>query len=129
MSTVKIELPTTLTGLRPGGKLAGLTTWTGDKPHASIEIRLFWMVSGVSPRQVCLVEKQILAKPAQVGSHRFEFLLPQGPWSFRGELVKVNWFVEIVSFPSLANARCGFVLSPTGDPIAGLREEVEPTEV
>jgi hypothetical protein len=112
MSEVSIEIQAGLYSYCPGETLSGSASWKGDEAPQSVEVRLFWFTSGVSLSQAAIVKRIIVDRPAARASPQFQFVLPDGPWSFRGRFVSLNWAVEVVLLPSRGNARQFITVSP-----------------
>jgi hypothetical protein len=117
MSADSIQIQGVQPEYRPGETISGAVSWSTEQRPSRIEIRLFWFTLGHSPHQLGLVEKRVVAAPNPFDSTRFEFRLPEGPWSFGGFLTGINWAVEAVMVPSRHHARVTFVLGPEGRPV------------
>jgi hypothetical protein len=119
MSWLRIKTETGETAFRPGAVLAGVADWKLDHPArhgATIELRLLWYTSGRGTPDVSLVETVQFENPGQEEQRTFRFQLPEGPYSFAGSLVTLDWALEAV----LAGASLGrleLTLSPTGEPV------------
>jgi len=108
---------------RPGEKLTGKATWSGDPSPERVDVRLFWFTSGAALSQVGIVNRCVVKNPKDRRSTTFEFTLPEGPWSFAGRLVTLRWAVEVVAFPSRASAISMITLGPDQRRIDPFREE------
>ena len=99
--------------------------WSSVDPVDEVEIRLLWKTSGRGDEDEGVVEKERIDSPGSSSSRRVEFRLPRGPWSFDGELVTINWFVDAVLWPSGEQTQTEFALSPTGAPLVPLVDATE----
>jgi hypothetical protein len=121
MNSVTLELDEQC--YQPGEKVTGRATWSGDPSPERVEVRLFWVTSGAALSQVGIVNRCIVKNPRDRRSTSFEFILPEGPWSFAGRLVSLRWAVEAVAFPSRASAISFITLGPDKRRINPFREE------
>ncbi len=102
---------------RPGETFSGSASWSLDAQPEAVEVRLFWYTEGRGTQDVGLVEKVRFEAPLPSERRDFQFVLPDGPYSFSGELVSVRWAVEVVAEPSGEAQRFDLTLSPTGQEI------------
>jgi hypothetical protein len=58
-----------------------------------------------------------LDSPGQDGSQKFNFRLPDAPFSYLGAFSSLFWAVELVVLPTQECAQATFSLSPAGHPI------------
>ena len=67
-------------------------------------------VSGVQNHleQLAVVACQGHELATASGANRFEFRLPEGPWSLDGELVRIAWGIEAILLPAQENAHVFF---------------------
>lgn len=103
----------------PGEMLRGEVGWTVDliKNSNGGEIRLFYYTSGKGTRDVETIATHSVDIGTELGSRKFEFQLPGGPYSFSGKLVSLIWAVEFQVLESDETERLEFVLSPNGEEI------------
>jgi hypothetical protein len=114
MSAASIEIQGVPASCRPGETVSGSVRWSANAAPRAIEIRLFWMTSGVAPRQIGLIQTRAIARPDPSASSRFEFVLPDGPWSFEGALTRLDWVIEAVMVVPGCSTRVMFSLGPDG---------------
>ena len=117
MSAVSIAIHGVRASYRPGESISGSVEWSADPAPRSIEIRLFWLTSGAAPRQIGIVETCVLNDTNPSGSSRFEFVLPEGPWSFEGALTRLGWAIEAILIPSNRSANVMFSVGPSDLPL------------
>ena len=111
---IGIETDEGRTSFRSGERVEGTLSWRLDEPAEAIELRLFWHTSGKGDRDVTVVDRLRLARPAASESRRpFRFQLPSGPWSFSGSLITLAWALEAVVIPSNESVLLDVVVSPT----------------
>lgn len=104
----------------PGDELRGTVHWDGNPPAGTAELRLFYYTMGRGTRDAVVVDQT-----AVTGDQAFAFHLPEGPYSFSGELVSLIWALELVSGNGQPT-RLEFVLSPTGQEVQLHRYPVPP---
>ena len=94
---------------RPGDVLEIDAEWTLDAAPSVCESRLIWYTEGRAVPEVHVVETQE-ARPTERGTHRFQFTLPEWPYSYSGKLFSIRWAVEVVLDDE--DARWEFTLRP-----------------
>jgi len=97
----------------PGTTLAGTARWRLETDPEAVELRLIWLTSGKGTRDVGLVDRLRFERPGLAGEHTFELHLPEGPYSFSGTLVSLQWSLELVAEPGEDSTRLDLVISPT----------------
>lgn len=97
---------------RPGETVELTGLWALRAAPRSIEARLFWFTRGKGSEDLEVVAMQPAAGTPAAGEHRFRFTLPDGPWSFSGKLITLQWAVELVA--DELSARWEFTLGPDG---------------
>lgn len=113
-----VQLDNQRSAFSPGEPLKGMVGWQLERMPRRVELRLFWYTSGRGTRDVGMVEARQLACDQAAGPITFEFKLPTGPFSFTGQLISLQWAIELVIQPGSQTQRTEFVLSPTGAPIS-----------
>lgn len=103
----------------PGETLRGEVAWTIDlvKNSEGGEIRLFYYTSGKGSQDVEIVSTVAVPARQSTGKHKFEFHLPETPYSFSGKLVSLIWALEFQMLESDETKRLEFILSPDGEEI------------
>lgn len=104
------------TSYRPGEAVSGTVEWRADPPPRAMVIKLFWVTSGAAPRQIGVVDSSTVERLNPSGTNHFEFCLPEGPWSFDGELVRLTWAIEAILLPSKQNTHVKFSLGAEDSP-------------
>ncbi len=128
MSNFSIEFPEPKPALRPGDRLSGDAVWSLSEPAAALKLKLAWTTDGQgNGEDPVTVEERTIEQPAMEGRQSFAFTLPEGPWSFEGNLFSVQWYVELGD-SEYRYRRGEFVLSPTGTPVRVRRDSPDNTE-
>ncbi len=109
----------------PDERMEVVVEWSSVDPVDEVEIRLLWVISGRGDEEEGAVATERIENPGTSSRHQLEFRLPRGPWSFDGELVTINWFVDAVLWPSGEQTQTEFTLSPTGAPLVPLVDATE----
>lgn len=98
----------------PGETVHGQVRWSFDRAPEAIDVVLFWHTEGHAFSQSGVASRQVWEAPGQRGERSFSFALPDGPHSFRGKLIRLQWAVEAIPRPGgKEHAYVGFVLSTT----------------
>jgi len=117
MNELKLLLQDERRNFRPGESLEGVAGWRlGTAPNA-VELRLFWYTRGKGTDDVGLVNQLRFEAPRPEDGRRFNFVLPDEPYSFSGHLISLLWAVELVVDPGNQAALVEFVMSPSGQEI------------
>jgi len=114
---IQVETRDGVTSFRPGDEVAGRAWWQLDRPPGEVVARLFWYTRGKGTQDVVVVQEETFPAPGGQDQRKFSFRLPEGPFSFSGQLISLIWAVEVVAQPGDDSGRVEIVVSPTGDEI------------
>jgi hypothetical protein len=114
MNALKIEIAGGRTAFEPGDELAGQATWQLNKLPHTVELRLFWFTSGAGNQDIGVVETVRFEQFSMNDSRSFRFRLPAAPYSFEGNLITLNWALELVGSPFKEVERVEVVIAPGG---------------
>ena len=114
---IQVETRDGITSFRPGDDVSGRASWQLDRQPDEVVARLFWYTQGKGTQDVVVVQEEIFPAPGQQDQRKFNFRLPEGPFSFSGRLISLIWAVEVVALPGEESGRVEFTVSPTGDEI------------
>lgn len=109
----------------PGEILQGRVGWQSDAAIKKAELRLFYFTSGRGTRDVEVVNTQVWKNPSSAEKQEFSFNLPAGPYSFSGQLISLEWALELVISPGNHTERLEFTLSPDGNEVDLQRHPVD----
>ncbi|MBZ5552419.1 MAG: hypothetical protein LAO21_06840 [Acidobacteriia bacterium] len=123
MNTLTIQPRDNKTRFLPGEEVAGTVSWYLDQSLKTFELRLFWYTKGRGTSDTGIVENIRFENPEPEGRREFRFVLPDGPYSFAGTLITLNWALELVAEPTREAARVDIVVSPSGREIVVQRLE------
>src|SRR5262245_36921602 len=101
----------------PGENIGGTARWQLEESVESLEIRLFYYTEGKGTTDIEVVETTEIKEPPMSGSQRFEWRLPNSPYSFSGKLISLLWAVEVVLLPAEESEVFPFQMTPTGKEI------------
>ncbi len=95
----------------PGEAIRGTAEWRAAGDVDELEIRLIWFTEGRGDRDVAILDEVKIDTPSPSGERDFEFAAPDSPLSFSGQLITLQWAVELVALPSREAKLAPFVLS------------------
>lgn len=100
----------------PGGRIAGVVEWHNLAKPSKLVIRLFWLAENQKGgRDLFIVSEHPLSSAQTSGRFDFDFPLPDGPPTFEGNLIKLEWGVEAAARSQVGCAT--FVMAPEGRPV------------
>lgn len=93
-----LQLTIDHSNLSPSDTLNGSVRWTFDSiPRRGIAISLFWSTEGTGDTDSECVEEIQIDCDNTTGYAPFSIQLPPEPYSFSGQLISLEWFVEAKS--------------------------------
>lgn len=111
----------------PGDELAGTVHWRLGEAPVGVSLRLFWQTQGRGDSDVDVVEEESFEAPGTDDRRPFRFRLPEGPYTFSGQLISLVWGLELVAEPAGALAHVEILVSPTGGEVV-LRKSTDSGE-
>lgn len=102
----------------PGDDVQVQLGWSAESRPDSIVLSLTWHTEGKGDRDSSVVESITIDVPAQRDSLSLAIGLPDGPYSFSGQLISLIWAVEAVAQPSRESARQQIVVGPGKQEVA-----------
>ena len=117
MSQSVLQLSKIESHYRPGDTVRGTVSWTLAATPESLVVNLFWHTDGRGDTDVGVVASQELESPGTMGSRGFELKIPEGPFSFSGKLISLEWGVEAVLDDGKDSAKEFFLMTPDGKEI------------
>ena len=112
MSRLEVVLDAGCDARVPGEPVSGQATWELDAPPRELEVRLFWYTEGRGDQDQEVVASEAVPSPGASGWVRFDFRLPEGPYSFSGQLISLTWAVELVAEREGLAGRAELVVGP-----------------
>ena len=96
----------------PGDLITG-TIQAAELPSDTHElaIRLLWFTTGKGTRDVNTCFEIVQAVGPITSTQAFEFIAPHRPLSFSGQLVSLQWAIEVVAFPSKQSSLAEIVIT------------------
>lgn len=96
----------------PGDLITG-TIRAAELPSDThrLAIRLLWFTTGKGTRDVNTYFEIVQAAGPTTSAHAFEFIAPHRPLSFSGQLVSLQWAIEVVAFPSKQSSLARIVIT------------------
>lgn len=97
----------------PNEKIAGNVQWS-DLPTETetMEVRLIWHTVGKGDQDAQFVETKELTSVEVAGQTDFEFTAPHRPNSFEGQLIAIQWAIEVILFPQREAEQATLRISP-----------------
>jgi len=102
---------------RPGELLKWAVEWEFDSTPSKITVEVSWTTSGKGTDDSENVFTEDWTPDSATGQRTFEYQLPRGPISVRGNLVSINWQIECTSHHPKAQDQEPFVLSHMDKPV------------
>jgi len=109
---LSLELENGETSFEPGGRLAGVASWSVSGPLSGIELRLKWTSRGQGGRDIKIADTIALPAPQPNERRPFIVTLPVAPFSFKGTLISVGWELELVALPVEEKASVAITIAP-----------------
>jgi hypothetical protein len=110
--TLELTLADGRAAFRPGERVSGEASWSAQPAPFGLEVRLVSVVRGPGGHDVKIVETVSLARPLAAERRPFSLGLPEGPYSFRGQLLSLAWTLELVALPGEEKTLVDLTLAP-----------------
>jgi len=114
MGELNIELNDARNAFAPGEQVEGRIEWSLDANPDALTLSLLWYTSGKGTRDIGVLYANRIDSPGALGSDKFSFTLPPGPYSFSGKLISLIWALELTCTPGSDTVRKEIVVSPIG---------------
>jgi hypothetical protein len=115
---LKIETQDEVTRYRPGETVNGLAAWDfADDPPKWVEVRLFWRTLGKGDEDAFIVATERFDGPAAVDAQLFALAVPEGPFSYVGQLIEVRWGLEAVAHRVRESVQLELTVSADAEPV------------
>ncbi|MBN2513131.1 MAG: hypothetical protein JXB18_09360 [Sedimentisphaerales bacterium] len=115
MSPLTIDIDDLKTSFQPGQIIRGQVHWQADSTPPKACLRLLWYTKGKGTEDVGIVENVEFSDPQQNDRRPYQFKIPEGPYSFSGELLSLVWSLELVVGKQFS--RQDITVSPDGHEI------------
>lgn len=101
----------------PGETIRGKVLWAlGERPKR-LKISLGWWTEGKGTRDAEVIAESEWATDETAGERTFDFSVPEGPYSFQGHLITLQWALEVTVEQGPEAEILDLVISPTGVPV------------
>ncbi|OQY06082.1 MAG: hypothetical protein B6I25_04545 [Planctomycetales bacterium 4572_13] len=114
MNELNIRLNSDANTFAPGQTVEGTISWKLDEDPQKLTLALHWYTQSGAVKQSGMADSIELERPAGNGSKDFSFEIPQGPYSFQGRLLSLNWVLELAPLPGIDLVRQPITVSPMG---------------
>ncbi len=96
----------------PGQVIEGVAGWQDEAGIRDAVLRLFWYTEGRGTQDVNVAaEKEFAVFPAAC-EDRFQFTLPDQPYSYSGAITSIQWALELVLNKGKDVLRVDILVSP-----------------
>ncbi len=85
-------------------------------PNGPLSLQLGWFTEGRSSSDAEIVWREVLPSLPPGADRSFELRLPEAPWSFSGQLVALQWRLEVLDPKGQPLVAVPLVLAPAGEP-------------
>jgi hypothetical protein len=123
LSELKIDTDAGRTAFLPGEILEVTAGWKLRENADAVELRLLWHTHGEGEPDMNVVEKLRIEPAERLGTRHWAVQLPNGPYSFIGSLVSLEWSLELMVEPSDEASRLDLTIGPQGKAIELYPEE------
>jgi hypothetical protein len=117
MSELNIRLNSDRNTFVPGQTAEGVVSWQLDDEPQKLTLALHWYTQSRADGQSGMADCIEFERPGVNGSKPFSLEIPQGPYSFKGRLLSLNWVLELSASPGTGLARHAITVSPTGQEV------------
>lgn len=114
MDTIDLKLDREDTGYVPGEPISGRVSWDLGRSPGRMVVRLLWQTSGKGTQDTGVVAEEVYEMASLRDARVFSFPGVEGPYSFSGKLITVQWLIEAVADKGDAHAEQLLTVSPTG---------------
>jgi hypothetical protein len=114
---LRIDLADGRTSFAPGELLQATAEWKLECPVEAVELRLCWITHGEGQQGTVTVAAIRIETPELSGNRSWATRLPNGPYSFIGDLISLAWSLELVVEPTTDTYRLEIILAPRGKAI------------
>lgn len=101
------------TTIAPGEILRGEVLWDLEEDPEEIYLNLGWWTSGKGTRDE-EITGALSWQAGRIGKEPFSLEVPDGPYSFSGRLISVEWGLECTAREGDARVLLPLVVSPSG---------------
>ncbi len=114
---INIEVEYNNTEYTPGESISGKLLWNGEskKQGKKVSLHLLYCTEGKSSEKSEVIE--VLEFPLEQKSAAFSFVLPDGPYSFKGKNLSLNWYLEAALPVGKVSTNYQFTLTHNGKEI------------
>ena len=96
----------------PGDTIEGTVSWRLTEDPEQVRLYLIWYTEGKGDEDTAIVDHIDLAGAERQGDKPFSITLPEGPYSFEGQLIALQWALELVTEKPFNVQRTTIMVSP-----------------
>jgi len=117
MSELALTVHETRTTFAPGDRITGEVHLDSTERPGTLGVQLAWATEGKGDSDHGVGAKQTFDTPAAGQPKSFELTVPEGPLSYHGRLIALNWRIEAWSEGPDALETRAIVVSSLGVPM------------
>jgi|GEM_PF-4232101 len=99
-----------LHSLKAGSRIRQTLKWHFDARPDSLEHRVLWIYRSDDSEHEVVIRKTRINAADAVGCTSVDWQLAAGPYSYDGRLMKIDWAVDLIAYPSRESKRQYFSL-------------------
>ena len=128
MDRLNLELLDGRTQFRPGEIIEGTASWQLSVPPRRLNVHLYWHTEGRGTEDASIVETITYENTQGFESRPFRFKAPNGPYSYDGRLIAIEWALELSGEGTEELVQVPLVISPTRETFRDLAEPESPDD-
>ena len=117
MNEYEILIDNDQTAFQPGDEIRGKIKWFLEKDPETLTLGLFWKTSGRGTEDIGVPCSQIFDNPGLMGEKDFVIKCPAGPYSFSGQLISIEWGLELTGEKGKNAAVTRLTIGPNAEEI------------
>ena len=100
---------------RPGATIEGIAALELERPVRHLHVHLCWHTEGRGTEDAAVVDTVTFDDPKPIDAQIFRFTAPNGPYSYDGSLIAIQWRIEIEAKGVKTTPHVPLVISPTAE--------------
>ena len=114
MPALQLSLRDNRTAFSPGETIDGTAAWQLDSPPKEAGLYLTWSTKGKGSEDIEVVTTVPFSNPQASDTRPFTLKLPDAPYTFSGQLISLDWVLELIIDPGDHSAHIDITLAPDG---------------
>lgn len=92
---IELKLNSDITRFKTGELIEGEIVWEFEKTPDSLILEIGWITNGKGTVDTKLEHRKTIKVMNARDQEYFNFVMPKSPYSFKGKLIELNWFIRI----------------------------------